>query len=141
MTHACFDPQKLTTYYPRGQEELIGPFSSFHSGDMVEWFKSKGVKLKTEEDGRMFPVTDKSSTIIECFMKEISRFKIELLTSTRGNEWAYDASNKRWNISLFDGRKLISKMLLIASGSDQRTWNFLKATGHNLIFPVPSVVK
>src|SRR5512139_1303760 len=65
VTHACFDPAKLITFYPRGGNELRGAFSRFQPKDTVEWFESRGVKLKTEADGRMFPVTDSSETIAE----------------------------------------------------------------------------
>ncbi len=65
VTHACFDPAQLVTYYPRGANELRGAFSRFQPGDTVEWFETRGVKLKTESDGRMFPVTDSSETIAE----------------------------------------------------------------------------
>ena len=66
VTHACFDPAKLVTFYPRGGNELRGAFSRFQASDTVEWFESRHVKLKTESDGRMFPVTDSSETIAEC---------------------------------------------------------------------------
>ena len=63
VTHACFDFKKLTEFYPRGQKELIGSFSRFDVNSTITWFESKGVKLKTEADGRMFPDTDNSQTI------------------------------------------------------------------------------
>jgi len=139
VTHACFDPEELTTYYPRGQKEMLGPFYHFQPADMIEWFQSKGVKLKRESDGRMFPVTDQSATIISCFMNAIQLFGIQLLTSTRASKWEYDEENNKWNVTLFDGRTMNSKLLLIASGSDQRTWDSLKVMGHKIISPVPSL--
>ena len=81
VTHACFDPKELTQYYPRGQKELLGPFHKFCCGDTFEWFENKGVKLKIEEDGRVFPVTDSSQTIIDCFLLDIyiqQKFCIEI---------------------------------------------------------------
>jgi predicted flavoprotein YhiN len=60
VTHACFDPRQLVSYYPRGSRELLGAFNRFQPGDTVNWFRDRGVRLKTEEDGRMFPVTDSS---------------------------------------------------------------------------------
>ena len=65
VTHACFEPRELSTNYPRGEKSLIGPFHRFGPTDTVEWFEGRGVALKTEEDGRMFPVTDDSHTIVE----------------------------------------------------------------------------
>src|SRR5688572_26069938 len=66
VTHACFDPRDLTCCYPRGGPELIAPFYKFQPVDTIEWFEARGVKLKTEDDGRVFPVTDSSQTIIDC---------------------------------------------------------------------------
>ena len=68
VTHACFVPNVLTKFYPRGERELRGPFHTFCTGDVIEWFENNGVQLKTEEDGRMFPVSDSSQTIIDCFL-------------------------------------------------------------------------
>lgn len=68
VTHACFDPRELTRRYPRGERELIGPYHVFQARETVEWFEGRGVKLKAEEDGRMFPVTDSSQTIVDCLM-------------------------------------------------------------------------
>ena len=72
VTHACFDPAQLITYYPRGAQALRGAFTRFQPKDTIEWFESRNVKLKTEADGRMFPVTDSSSTIAEC-LRESAR--------------------------------------------------------------------
>ena len=69
VTHHCFDARELTKNYPRGSRELIGPFSRFGPEDTVQWFSSRGVQLKTESDGRMFPVTDSSQTIIDCLSR------------------------------------------------------------------------
>ncbi len=139
VTHACFDPEELTSYYPRGQKEMLGPFYHFQPSDLIQWFESKGVKLKTENDGRIFPVTNSSLTIINCFMNCIQKSGIELLTSTRASKWEYFIEDKQWVVTLFDGRTFSSKYLLIASGSDQRTWEALKAIGHKIISPVPSL--
>ena len=68
VTHDCFDPQEFAAHYPRGQQALIGPFHSFQASDTVAWFESRGVKLKAERDGRMFPATNSSQTIIDCLL-------------------------------------------------------------------------
>src|SRR5947207_3043553 len=68
VTHACFDPRELSLHYPRGGPALVGPFHSFQPRDTIAWFESRGVKLKTEGDGRIFPVTDSSQTIIDCLL-------------------------------------------------------------------------
>lgn len=139
VTHACFDPEELITYYPRGKNELLIPFREFQPSDLVDWFKAKGVKLKTESDGRMFPVTDRSATVIDCFLREMKNHSIQLWNSTRSVDWHYHEDSRTWNIKLFDGRELTSKLLLIASGSDQRIWNSLSDHGHTIISPVPSL--
>jgi predicted Rossmann fold flavoprotein len=69
VTHACFDPTLLVNNYPRGGRELRGPFTRFQPLDTIQWFESRGVELKNEEDGRMFPVTDSSETIINCLLQ------------------------------------------------------------------------
>ena len=79
VTHACFDPYLLSQHYPRGEKELIGPFHRFQPKDTIHWFESRGVSLKTEEDGRMFPVTDHSETIIECLLSEAKKLGVEIL--------------------------------------------------------------
>jgi len=68
VTHACFDARELTARYPRGGQALLAPFKNFQASDTVAWFESRGVKLKTEADGRMFPVSDSSQTIVDCLM-------------------------------------------------------------------------
>lgn len=139
VTHACFDANKLIENYPRGGDVLLNPFRQFGPRDLVNWFESKHVKLKAENDGRMFPVTDKSATIINCFLAQMNRSGIELHTSTRAIKWEYLDDAKKWNVQLFDGRKLSSKVLLLTTGSDTRTWDTLKEYGHTIIAPVPSL--
>ena len=138
VTHACFDPEALIHYYPRGGTEMLKPFIRFQPSDMMEWLEKRGVRLKIEDDGRVFPVSDDSATIIDCFLREIRKFNIHLNLSTRVLEWE-QKEEKTWNVKLYDGQVLSSSFLLIASGSDQRIWNALKAKGHNIIPPVPSL--
>jgi len=139
VTHACFDPEVLAGYYPRGSKELTGPFHRFQPADMMEWLERHGVRLKTEEDGRMFPVTDRSQTIIDCFMNAMRNSRIQLMLSTRATGWQFDESSKSWYVTLPDKARLTSKYLMIATGSDQRTWDGLKLAGHSIVSPVPSL--
>src|SRR5271155_4333571 len=81
VTHACFDVRELTTRYPRGERALIAPFKQFQAADTMEWFAARGVKLKTESDGRMFPVTDSSQTIIDCLLGAARDGGVKLRTS------------------------------------------------------------
>src|SRR5437763_13890430 len=73
VTHACFEPRELTQHYPRGERELIGPYHQFQAADTVRWFEARGVRLKTEPDGRMFPVTNSSATIVDCLVREATK--------------------------------------------------------------------
>ena len=88
VTHACFEPAKLITYYPRGGNELRGAFSRFQPKDTVQWFEAHNVKLKTESDGRMFPITDDSNTIAYCLRDTAKQagVRVELGASVLGVE-------------------------------------------------------
>ncbi|MBI5267287.1 MAG: NAD(P)/FAD-dependent oxidoreductase, partial [candidate division Zixibacteria bacterium] len=83
VTHHCFDPAELVNNYPRGHRELRGPFTRFQPSDTVAWFEQRGVQLKAEDDGRMFPVTDNSGTIIECLLKTSRDLGVQLRRNTR----------------------------------------------------------
>src|SRR5580704_11793814 len=80
VTHACFEPKELVKYYPRGEKQLLGPFTRFNPTHTVDWFRNRGVELKTEPDGRMFPITDSSQTIINCFLAEAKRLGVKIQT-------------------------------------------------------------
>src|SRR5210317_2097740 len=78
VTHACFDPEKLITFYPRGARELRGPFTRFQPADTVSWFEDCGVPLKTEADGRVFPVSNQSQTIVDCLLNQVNGLGIKV---------------------------------------------------------------
>ena len=78
VTHACFEPNEFATRYPRGERALLAPFRKFSARDTVEWFSARGVALKTESDGRMFPVTDNSQTIVDCLMNAAQNAGVKL---------------------------------------------------------------
>ena len=136
VTHAEFDPKELTNNYPRGQKELLGPFHKFMTGDTMEWFQNKGIELKIEEDGRMFPKSDSSQTIIDCFLNEIKNKKIELLRNQPVK--AFTKSGNSWVVETKD-ETFISEKVLVATGSNTKVWNFLKELGHNIVEPLPSL--
>ena len=79
VTHACFVPNVLAKYYPRGERELKGPFHTFCTGDVMQWFEDRGVALKIEDDGRIFPESDSSQTIIDCFLEEATQLQIKII--------------------------------------------------------------
>ena len=82
VTHACFDIAEMSKHYPRGQHFVKKSFHQFFTTDTINWFEERGVKLKTEKDRRMFPVTDSSQTVIDCLMREAERFKVQILLRT-----------------------------------------------------------
>ena len=99
VTHACFDNRRLVTNYPRGERELRNVFSRFSTADAVDWFQQRGVELITQDDGRMFPVTDQSQTIIDCLLREAHAAGVEIRTETEGKRACRcptAASSCRW---------------------------------------------
>lgn len=140
VTHACFEPNELVKFYPRGEKELRGPFHQFCSGDTIEWFEKHGVALKIEEDGRMFPVSNSSQTIIDCFLKATQKLGITVLTGqsvqsifspevSGGSVWKIDTQNQQF----------ICEKLVMATGSNPKIWEMLQQKGHAVVSPVPSL--
>ncbi len=141
VTHACFDPAELVTHYPRGAQALRGPFSRFQPRDTVAWFESRGVPLKTEADGRIFPVSDRSESIIECLQSEAARTGVQLRINAVINkiETLPDPKPHRFKLFLNDGEELSADRLILATGSSPQGWAWSRAFGHSLIPPVPSL--
>ena len=115
---------------------MLGPFHTFMTGDTMEWFEKKGIPLKIEEDGRIFPESNSSQAIIDCFIKETERLNIEVLKQhpvksiKKGiNNWIVSTEKKSFN----------SKKLMIATGSNTKIWSLLKNLGHSIVPPVPSL--
>lgn len=136
VTHAEFIPQELVLNYPRGEKELLGPFHQFMTGDTIAWFENKGVPLKVEADGRMFPESDSSQTIIDCFLNEAKKHKIEVMYNHVVK--AFEKVGVSWNIKTTEGEFTAGK-LVIASGSNPKIWKLLENLGHNILNPVPSL--
>jgi predicted Rossmann fold flavoprotein len=137
VTHACFDPKSLIKFYPRGSQELLGPFNRFQPTDTINWFKERGVLLKTEEDGRMFPITDNSETIINCLQSEITRLKVDLRLGCGVEK--IEKKDSLYTIHLYEGAPLTTHRLLIATGSSPRIYPILESLGHTIIPLVPSL--
>jgi len=136
VTHAEFIPQELIQNYPRGEKELLGPFHQFMTGDTIEWFEKRGVELKIEGDGRMFPVSNSSQTIIDCFLNEAEKHQVEVL---------YNHSVKSFLLE-YEGFQIetskgcfLSKKIIIATGSNPKIWKLLENLGHTISQPVPSL--
>jgi predicted Rossmann fold flavoprotein len=137
VTHACFDPKQLVTYYPRGSKELIAPFHQFQPKDTVEWFESRGVKLKTESDGRMFPITDSSQTIIDCLLQEARSLQVEIALKQKIERIVKE--KEYFTIYLKEGEKRLTHHLLLATGSGQEGYALAKQFGHTIQEPLPSL--
>jgi predicted Rossmann fold flavoprotein len=136
VTHACFEPNELVKYYPRGEKELRGPFHQFSSGDTIEWFEKHGVELKTEDDGRMFPVSNSSQTIIECFLNATQKLGIEVLTGQ--SVQSLFKKEAVWKIETQNENYLAEKLIL-ATGSNPKIWEMMQTYGHAIVSPVPSL--
>ncbi len=137
VTHACFDPATLINFYPRGNQELLQPFQKFNPTHTIEWFESRGVKIKKEADGRMFPVSNSSQSIIDCFLEACRKNHIEIITNTRVESIEY--RKEGWQINANGDRQFQTKKLMIATGSDTAIWKLLQNLGINIIPAVPSL--
>lgn len=136
VTHACFVPNELVKFYPRGEKELKGPFHQFCSGDTIEWFEKHGVELKIEEDGRMFPVTDSSQTIIDCFLNAAKKLKIEVLTG-QSMQSIFKGDNY-WKLET-NQQSFKCEKLIMTTGSNPKIWEMMQSLGHSIVEPVPSL--
>lgn len=139
VTHDCFEPREFSTHYPRGSQALIGPFQRFQARDTVDWFAARGVKLKTERDGRMFPVTDSSATIVDCLTEAAHRAGVTVRTncgvdSVRRTEAGFE-------LTLSGGEKTFAERLLLATGGCRAAvaGQMAAALGHTIEPPVPSL--
>ena len=160
VTHSCFSIADMIKKYPRGSSFLKKAFHHFFTTDTVEWFRERGVELKTEADGRMFPVTNSSQTIIDCLMKEVNKYNVQILMNREVEELVMvggessmvngessmvsDESsivNGQWSIVFKDEKKLLADYVCIASGGYPKAAQFgwLKKLGHTIDEPVPSL--
>jgi len=138
VTHACYQPKALIENYPRGKKELLSPFLQFSAEHTTEWFLNQGVKLKTEADGRMFPVSDSSETIIECFTSLVDKYHIEVLTNHKVKEITRNDENKTYSITA-EGKTYQTPYTIIAAGSSPFVWNLLHNLDYEVTSPVPSL--
>jgi predicted Rossmann fold flavoprotein len=136
VTHACFEPNELVKFYPRGEKELRGPFHQFCSGNTVEWFKKHGVELKIEADGRMFPVSNSSQTIIDCFQVATKKLGIAVLTNQ--SVQSIFKKDTLWKVET-QSETYLSEKLILATGSNPKVWEMLQNFGHAVVSPVPSL--
>lgn len=139
VTHHEFSPITFADHYPRGEKQLRVLFKSFHAEDTVKWFHEKQVRLKAEEDGRMFPVTDDSQTIVNCFLQEAMNHKIRIETGKAVVK--ITQANYMFEIHCSTGEKFWCKKVLVAPGGNANpgAYQFIANTGHTIIKPIPSL--
>ena len=140
VTHACFDARELTRRYPRGERALIAPFKQFQAADTVAWFEQRGVKLKTEADGRMFPTTDSSQTIMDCLLNLANDIGVKLKTNCDVQR-IVKAAGGGFELTLPNGKQMPCDKLLLAIGGCRTPalGQLAISLGHTLEAPVPSL--
>ncbi len=136
VTHACFDPKELSKHYPRGERELLGPFHRFMCGDMMAWLDERGVETSIEEDGRVFPASNVSSSIIDCFEREVHNKGIEVQRKVGVRSIVQE--DEGWVLTS-DEQNYVARNVLIATGSSTSVWNMLSNLSIPIVPPVPSL--
>src|SRR5690606_37961128 len=129
-------PNVLAKFYPRGEQELKGPFHTFCTGDVMQWFEERGVVLKIEDDGRVFPETDSSQTIIDCFLGEATSYDIKIIIQTIVQ--TIEKDNDFWKLKTSKD-VFQCKQLVVATGSNTKIWDVLQSAHHSIVTPVPSL--
>lgn len=137
VTHACFDPKTLTTYYPRGQKALYSVFSRFNPTDTINWFERRGVSLKTESDGRIFPKSNTSETIINCLLTQAKNLGIQIQPLSKVQ--SIQKIDHHFTLTLKDRPPIQTNSVALCTGSSPIGHQLAKALGHTIIPPVPSL--
>jgi predicted Rossmann fold flavoprotein len=140
VTHDCFNGREFATRFPRGEKALIAPFNQFQASDTVEWFAAHGVQLKTENDGRMFPVTDSSQTIIDCLLNAARKAGVKLRTNA-GVDRIVKQPAGGFELTLANNETLACDRILLATGGCRTPalGQLAMSLGHKLEAPVPSL--
>lgn len=139
VTHACFSIPEMTTMYPRGANFVKKTFHQFFTSNTIEWFEQRGVKLKTENDGRMFPVTDSSQSVIDCLLHEAERYGVDIKMNAEVKH--ISRVDSRWDVELANGEVHSGDFICVASGGYPKDamFEWIKKTGHTVEAPVPSL--
>ena len=136
VTHACFEPKELVQFYPRGEKELLGPFHQFMTGDTFEWFENNGIPLKIEKDNRVFPESNSSQTIVDCFLNKTKRLGISVLKNH--GVTTIQKQDNSWLV-ITKEQQFVCDAVVMAAGSSKKVWELSKTLGHTIISPVPSL--
>ena len=137
VTHHCFEPRRLIESYPRGCRELLSVFNRFQPQDTVSWFKRFGVELKIEPDGRMFPATNSSQTIIDCFQKLTQSLNIQVMLGCRVTRLIRNRND--FLIKTRNENEITAKKVLMATGSDPKTMELIENLGQPIVSAIPSL--
>ena len=139
VTHACFDIEEMAKKYPRGKNFVKKTFHHFFTTDTMAWFEERGVELKTEGDGRMFPVSNSSQTIIECLVKEANKYEVEILMNREVVQ--VEQSDGVWALLTAKDQQIIANYICFANGGYPKSsmFGWLQNLGHNIEEPVPSL--
>jgi hypothetical protein len=139
VTHACFEIADMVRHYPRGGNFIKKAFHRFFTTDTIKWFSERGVVLKTEEDGRMFPVTDSSQTIIDCLMREADKYGVQV--KMKSEVEGISSTGDGFTINFPGGNSIPADYICIASGGYPKSgmFDWLRQTGHSIEEPVPSL--
>lgn len=140
VTHHCFEPKELVKNYPRGEKVLLKPFKRFGPQDTIDWFAERGVKIKKEDDGRMFPITDSSQTIIDCLVNNCRKNGVQIKTGSKVIDIELSPDkNTQHTITTLKGERIETDVLYIGAGSSPSVWKLLKSQGFDIVNPVPSL--
>ncbi|MCB0515269.1 MAG: NAD(P)/FAD-dependent oxidoreductase [Chitinophagales bacterium] len=140
VTHACFDAQELIEYYPRGGKSLLGAFYHFGCADTMAWFAQRGVPIVAEKDGRCFPASNTSQSIVDCFLQQAEKCGVAIQLQQKVTDIRLEETSKEsfWEIST-TSRVFHSKNVVVCCGSSAAMWQILEKLGHRIIAPVPSL--
>lgn len=136
VSHACFNTRDLIQFYPRGHKELLSVFTKFQPSDTIEWFEKRNIRLKIENDNRIFPESNSSQSIINCFLKEVERKNISVLTQQNVSEITF--SNHQYTIKTKEN-EFLSDYIVFTPGSSAKSLKIIENMGHKIIAPVPSL--
>lgn len=141
VTHNCFTPTVFAQHYPRGARQLKEAFKTFGAAETVNWFEQRGVQLKAEADGRMFPTTDNSQTIIDCLLREAEKAGVRVRTGIAVERIVPDTDKTGFTLYLSDGQQLHATAVLVSTGGSPKTqaYDWLRELGHPIQEPVPSL--
>ncbi len=140
VTHDLPDPAQFVTNYPRGAKALRGPLSRFGARETALWFAGRGVALKTEADGRMFPESNTSETVVNCLMAAARAAGVALRTGAAVRSLTVSQRTRaRFTATLKDGEAFTAERVLLATGSNPQVYGWLAALGHEIVPPVPSL--